>query len=63
MTSMKRRVSVKMKAMVRAFQGLFEDISKAAGRIFSPNDDDYPETGVQPFGGDIPDDHHQHSSW
>lgn len=27
----------------------------AAKRIFSPNDDDYPNTGVQPFEGDIPE--------
>ncbi len=26
----------------------------AAKRIFSPTDDDYPNTGVQPFEGDIP---------
>lgn len=25
----------------------------AAKRLFSPTDDDYPETGVQPFDGDI----------
>ncbi|MBE7385701.1 MAG: hypothetical protein F6J95_030455 [Leptolyngbya sp. SIO1E4] len=49
--------------MVRVFQGMFEDVSKAAGRIFSPNDDNYPETGVQPFDGDIPDQRHWYSSW
>ena len=27
----------------------------AAKRIFSPDDDDYPKTGVQPFEGDIPE--------
>ena len=27
----------------------------AAKRVFSPSDDDYPETGVQPFEGDIPE--------
>lgn len=27
----------------------------AAKRIFSPSDDDYPKTGVQPFDGDIPE--------
>lgn len=63
MTSMKRKVFVKVAVMVRAFRGLFEDVSKAAGRIFSPNDDEYPESGVQPFGGDIPDRQHRHSSW
>lgn len=26
----------------------------AVKRIFSPNDDNFPETGVQPFEGDIP---------
>ncbi|MGQ4647501.1 hypothetical protein [Lyngbya aestuarii] len=35
---------------------LFDNISKyifgAVGRIFSPSDDAYPETGVQPFSGD-----------
>ena len=25
----------------------------AAQRLFSPNDNDYPKTGVQPFEGDI----------
>jgi len=63
MTSMKRKVFVRMKWMMRDFRTLFEDVSKAAGRIFSPTDDDYPKTGVQPFGGDIPDERHQHSSW
>ncbi len=27
-------------------------ISGAAARIFGPNDDDYPKTGVQPFEGE-----------
>jgi hypothetical protein len=33
-------------------------ISEAVSRIFSPRDDDYPATGVQPFEGD-PDDKHK----
>lgn len=61
MTSMKRKVWAKVKGMMRAAQTLLEDISKAAGRIFGPNDDDYPNTGVQPFEGDIPDAHQRHS--
>ena len=28
---------------------------EAAKRVFSPSDDDYPKTGVQPFEGDIPE--------
>ncbi|MEM9486631.1 MAG: hypothetical protein AAGA83_23405 [Cyanobacteria bacterium P01_F01_bin.116] len=31
----------------------------AAKRIFSPSDDDYPKTGVQPFEGDIPGNNQQ----
>jgi hypothetical protein len=30
----------------------FRYLIEAAGRIFSPTDDDYPETGVQPFEGE-----------
>lgn len=28
-------------------------VLNAAKRLFSPTDDDYPKTGVQPFDGDI----------
>ncbi|WP_200929884.1 hypothetical protein [Nostoc piscinale] len=35
-------------------------ISSAASRIFSPRDDNYPETGVQPFDGDIADSKRRH---
>lgn len=28
-------------------------MSEAVARIFGPRDDAYPETGVQPFSGDI----------
>ena len=31
-------------------------ISGPVARIFGPTDDEYPETGVQPFEGDIPED-------
>ncbi|ESA37446.1 hypothetical protein N836_02740 [Leptolyngbya sp. Heron Island J] len=30
-------------------------VLKAAKRLFSPSDDNYPDTGVQPFEGDIPE--------
>jgi hypothetical protein len=30
----------------------------AAGRIFTSSKDEYPESGVQPFEGDIPKSHH-----
>ena len=34
-------------------------VLEAAKRLFSPSDDDYPKTGVQPFEGDIPETNHQ----
>lgn len=30
-------------------------ILSATKRLFSPTDDDYPKTGVQPFDGDVPE--------
>lgn len=63
MPATKRNLSTKVREMIRAFLELFEDILKVASRLFSPNDDDYPETSVQPFLGDIPDHQHRHSSW
>jgi len=36
-------------------QRIIRYISGAVARIFGPTDDQYPETGVQPFEGDIPD--------
>lgn len=48
----------------RPIQQASDWVLGAAGRIFSPSDDEYPETGVQPFEGEIPDHHHhQDSSW
>lgn len=32
---------------------IFQYISEAVVRIFSPNDDAYPNSGVQPFTGEI----------
>ena len=39
-------------------QQVMNYISEAVSRIFSPRDDDYPATGVQPFEGDPPDKKH-----
>jgi hypothetical protein len=36
-------------------QRAIQYIASAATRIFSPTDDDYPATGVQPFEGDPAD--------
>lgn len=34
--------------------------SEAIARIFSPNDDKYPNIGVQPFEGEVTDKHGKH---
>lgn len=39
----------------RAVQQNVAWVLAAAKRLFSPTDDDYPETGVQPFDGDTPE--------
>lgn len=37
---------------LRQQPGFFSVLAEAIGRIFSPSNDDYPETGVQPYSGD-----------
>ncbi|MBG1241891.1 hypothetical protein ACEYW6_26245 [Nostoc sp. UIC 10607] len=44
-----------LKSIKEAPAQIINYISSAAARIFAPKDDDYPDTGVQPFEGDIPD--------
>lgn len=58
MTSNQSNLFVKIKNMLRDLPQPLEAISTAAGRLFSPSDDDYPKTGVQPFSGDVPEDRH-----
>ncbi len=38
-----------------ALQRVIQSVVKASARIFSPTDDEYPATGVQPFTGDPAD--------
>ncbi len=37
----------------RTFNDLIQFVFAAVNRIFSPTDDEYPATGVQPFEGDL----------
>jgi len=39
------------------------DLAQAIVQIFSPSDDHYPKTGVQPFTGDPVDHGHRPHSW
>lgn len=41
-----------LKTILEMPQKVFRYITSAAARIFSPNDDNYPATGVQPFEGE-----------
>lgn len=41
----------------QAPQQVLSYIAGAVRRIFGPTDDQYPATGVQPFEGDITDEH------
>ncbi|PSN18598.1 hypothetical protein C7271_11695 [filamentous cyanobacterium CCP5] len=50
-------------SLIRGCQQLFAEISEAAGRVFSPNDDNYPSTGVQPFSDDLSDKRRRKSWW
>ncbi|MDJ0796629.1 MAG: hypothetical protein QNJ51_07285 [Calothrix sp. MO_167.B12] len=44
-----------VQAIAQVPQKVFNFITTAFVRIFSPRDDDYPETGVQPFEGEPAD--------
>ncbi|NJO41736.1 MAG: isochorismate synthase [Cyanobacteria bacterium CRU_2_1] len=33
-------------------RNMLQYVAEAASRIFSPNQDEYPDVGVQPFDGD-----------
>lgn len=49
MSALQRMISTVGQSIQQSTVWIFD----AAKRIFSPSDDDYPETGVQPFEGDI----------
>lgn len=40
-------------------KNVVQPILKGVARIFQPTDDDYPETGVQPFEGEVYDERQQ----
>lgn len=43
-----------LQSVIELPQRVINFVYSAATRTFSPNDDDYPETGVQPYEGDPP---------
>lgn len=48
----------KSPGVVQSFTKAVNYLLGAAGRIFSPTDDQYPRVGVQPFEGDPNDEKH-----
>ena len=58
------RLQTLVQSLIKVPQQILRYISWPAMRIFGPTDDEFPETGVQPFEGDIPDKETQHGhSW
>ncbi|NJO74902.1 MAG: hypothetical protein HC833_14740 [Leptolyngbyaceae cyanobacterium RM1_406_9] len=53
--SIKSRLQKVIRTIELIPQQVIRYIASAATRIFSPTDDNYPETGVQPFEGDPAD--------
>jgi hypothetical protein len=45
-------------SLKQAPEKIINFISGAVARIFAPRDDNYPETGTQPFEGEPPDKKH-----
>jgi hypothetical protein len=39
--------------VARWLNSILKSLSESVSRIFGPDDDVYPETGVQPFEGDV----------
>ncbi len=47
-----------IKSIVEIPQKLIKATTNGVSRIFSPSDDDYPKSGVQPYEGDSADNRH-----
>jgi hypothetical protein len=58
MMSNSKRIQDSLKSIVLLPQKVVRYIAEAGVKIFSPTQDDYPETGVQPFTGDPGDKSH-----
>jgi len=40
--------------VIQTCQKVVQYVSEAIGRIFAPNEEHYPATGIQPFEGELP---------
>lgn len=46
------KASIYLKSFIYFFRGLFQYFIEPVSRIFGPDDDSYPATGLQPYDGD-----------
>jgi hypothetical protein len=58
-----KKVQRKIQHLFIAIQRVIQYIAKPVTRIFSPTDDQYPATGVQPFTGEPADKKRHDGSW
>ncbi|NJM71763.1 MAG: hypothetical protein HC862_17055 [Scytonema sp. RU_4_4] len=58
-----KRIQRTIQHLFIALQQVFQYIVKPVTRIFSPTDDQYPTTGVQPFTGEPSDNKRHDDSW
>ncbi|MGB3756839.1 MAG: hypothetical protein WBA07_10735 [Rivularia sp. (in: cyanobacteria)] len=56
--SNKSKTRQMIKSIVEIPQKLIKFTTNGVTRIFSPSDDDYPKSGVQPYEGDSADNKH-----
>lgn len=52
MKSVTLKAYIYLKIFVYFFESLFLYLAEPVRRIFGPDDNSYPEIGVQPYGGD-----------
>ena len=58
--SILNKIGSAMQSLLTGIKDLIKFVSGAIARIFGPTDDEYPNTGVQPFEGELPDKKSKH---
>ncbi|HAZ47299.1 MAG TPA: hypothetical protein DDW76_32810 [Cyanobacteria bacterium UBA11369] len=58
--SILNKIGSAIQSFLTGIKNLIHFVSGAIARIFAPIDDEYPNTGVQPFEGELPDKKSKH---
>lgn len=53
--SFKTKMRETLRSIIAPLAGVIDSIYSSATRTFRPSDDNYPESGVQPYEGDPPE--------